>query len=321
MGACQSHTYLSLSALTLSATLALLSAERVQAQSDLTATAAAIEASGPAAQESEEEPLLPRITWQPGMRRFETGDWISTGAAVATLIGLTILGPNEDNATRGGILFDEEGRDFLRAPSEPGRRVAREISDVLLITTVSYPFLVDSLLVAAWLRDSPDVAIQLALINAQTLMITAGLQTISNIVSSRERPFGRTCGGELSEDSRMCDSQNRFRSFFSGHTSQAFAAAANSCMNHAYLPLYGEGAEKWIPCVLGMGMATATGMLRIVGDQHYATDVLTGAVVGSLSGFLIPWLLHYRGGGLEETEGPHVLVAPMPLGVGVVGSF
>jgi membrane-associated phospholipid phosphatase len=34
--------------------------------------------------------------------------------------------------------------------------------------------------------------------------------------------------------------------------------------------------------------ATATGVLRVMSDQHYASDVLTGMAAGGLAGWLIP---------------------------------
>ena len=170
---------------------------------------------------------------------FDAYDWILTGVSGAMLLTLTALGPDERNGWRGGILFDEDARDLLRAPTERSRRVAREISDVLLITSISYPIFVDALLVAAWLRESPDVAVELTLINIQTLLFTAALQTVANMVASRERPFGRTCGGELREDTTFCDSQNRFQSFFSGHTSP------NVCLCRANVHPPREPAFSW----------------------------------------------------------------------------
>ena len=274
-------------------------------------------------------PHLPRLKWKSQWRSFDAYDWVLTGVSGALLLSLTALGPDERNGWRGGILFDEDARDLFRAPTERSRRIAREISDVLLVTSISYPIFVEALLVSAWLRDSPDVAVELTLINIQTLLFTASLQTVANMVASRERPFGRTCGGELREDTTFCDSQNRFQSFFSGHTSQTFTAAALTCTHQANLPLYGEGGIGWVPCFLGFGMAAATGMLRVVGDQHYVTDVLVGAVVGTASGFLLPWLLHYRTSDEEEDTSEHarrgsgvrVLFTPTPGGAGVLGAF
>jgi hypothetical protein len=40
-------------------------------------------------------------------------------------------------------------------------------------------------------------------------------------------------------------------------------------------------------------LASATGVLRIVADRHYASDVIVGAVMGLSVGYGLPWLLHY----------------------------
>ena len=47
--------------------------------------------------------------------------------------------------------------------------------------------------------------------------------------------------------------------------------------------------RKWI-WASGLTLATTTGVLRVMSDQHYATDVLTGLAAGSLAGWLIPKL-------------------------------
>jgi membrane-associated phospholipid phosphatase len=44
-----------------------------------------------------------------------------------------------------------------------------------------------------------------------------------------------------------------------------------------------------------MATATATGMLRVVADKHFTSDILAGALIGVASGGLMPWLLHFRG--------------------------
>jgi membrane-associated phospholipid phosphatase len=47
--------------------------------------------------------------------------------------------------------------------------------------------------------------------------------------------------------------------------------------------------RKWI-WASGLTFATATGVLRVMSDQHYASDVLTGMAAGGLAGWLIPKL-------------------------------
>ena len=38
----------------------------------------------------------------------------------------------------------------------------------------------------------------------------------------------------------------------------------------------------WVPAALAYGAATLTGVSRLVDDKHWLTDVVTGAVVGTL---------------------------------------
>ena len=68
--------------------------------------------------------------------------------------------------------------------------------------------------------------------------------------------------------------------------------AALMCTHHMNLRLYGG---PWDALVCGAGIAVTAGVsvARAVTDNHYATDILTGAVVGSLIGWLVPTAFHY----------------------------
>ena len=51
------------------------------------------------------------------------------------------------------------------------------------------------------------------------------------------------------------------------------------------------GSKLIVPVwVLSEGMAAATAYLRVAAGKHFYTDVLTGAIVGSAIGLLIPYL-------------------------------
>ena len=75
-------------------------------------------------------------------------------------------------------------------------------------------------------------------------------------------------------------------------------------------------------------MATAglTGALRIMSDQHYASDVITGAILGTGIGFAVPYFLHYRRGssGQEPSRAASsftIHLVPTGTGASAVGTF
>lgn len=70
-------------------------------------------------------------------------------------------------------------------------------------------------------------------------------------------------------------------SFPSGHTATAFMGA--TLLAHEY-----GHKSVWIP-IGGYTVATATGVLRILNNKHYASDVIVGAAIGILTAELGYW--------------------------------
>ena len=70
-------------------------------------------------------------------------------------------------------------------------------------------------------------------------------------------------------------------------------------------------------------VAAATATFRVAGAEHYASDVITGALVGTLIGYGIP-LLHFKHpdvGTVKTSGGLTMRVVPSGVGAGVVGIF
>lgn len=72
-------------------------------------------------------------------------------------------------------------------------------------------------------------------------------------------------------------------SFFSLHSSIAFNGAILTAMMFQEQ----EKDNKWVVPIWigGLGAATATGIFRITSGNHFLTDVIVGAVVGSVIGY------------------------------------
>lgn len=280
--------------------------------------------------EGPHDPMTEPIHWHRDWGRAGFPNFVLAGASGAIALGNIIIGSNEEDPNRGRNDFDEWSRDTFRLGVEQQRLIARDFSDGLLTAMTSAPILIDALLLAAWQHGSEDAAVQMILIHAEVVTFTLALQTSANVLLSRERPYGRTCGrggpDDLPGESFFCDSPDRYYSFFSGHTSQAFASAAVVCSFHANMPLLGNGPENHIPCVTAMVGAAATGFLRIAGDMHYLSDVLTGMGVGLATGFLLPWLLHFgpHNQSSDEDDGGDDVAwtfMPTPNGASLFGIF
>lgn len=264
----------------------------------------------------------PPLIWK--WRSFTAADYIVTGAGAALTLAASIAKPSSNHKLSGGILFDESVRDALRANTLADRYIFRDASDVGLSLAVTWPFVTDALITAWWYRGSREVAQEMALINLQALTISGALQGVTNVLVSRERPFGRDCGGdELPEDAIDCVNSVHYRSFFSGHSAFSFTGAALVCVHHFENELMGPPWDA-LSCAGGYAVAAATASFRVVSDVHYSSDILLGAAVGTLVGWGVP-LIHYGTSNGKKsasaTPSLQMTLVPSPNGLGVAGIF
>lgn len=140
----------------------------------------------------------------------------------------------------------------------------------------------------------------------EATILAANLTQLAKFQSRRARPYMRELGGDASGAPEAAAERNL--SFFSGHTSFAFSLAVASG-TVASMRGYRGAPAVW---GVGLGAAALTGWLRVAADRHYASDVLTGALVGSAVGFAVPYLLHRRRRTVFQDV--QVGVAPAPGG-------
>ncbi len=256
-----------------------------------------------------------RVAWHASWRPWELGDWIFTGASVAVAVAGVLIPPTEDRWLARNA-FDEAVRDTLRPSRQGQRNLARDASDIMLMLSINQ-VLVDTLVVTWWGHDADTVAYNMALMNIEAIAFNTALNQVVGGLASRERPYRVECDQLPDADLRSdCRGRKRFRSFYSGHASTAFAVAGLTCMHHSQLPLYGGGFADVLPCISSFAIAGTTGALRIVADQHWATDVLAGAAMGTFSGLAVPYLLHYGWGEPEEPQPDEISVSILPLPTG-----
>ena len=154
---------------------------------------------------------------------------------------------------------------------------------------------------------------------AETMLLANGMKEWLKLFVYRARPYMYFEGyplDKLEDGDWNC-------SFPSGHTTMAFAGAAFTTM--VYCQCFPD--SKWKYAVAGgaFGIAAVTGALRMASGNHFFTDVLTGAVLGTVCGIAVPFMhtrLFYdkfkKG---DKSVGAAVEAAVTPAGLCVKLSF
>ncbi len=123
---------------------------------------------------------------------------------------------------------------------------------------------------------------------AESAILASDFTNLVKDAVGRERPFVHALAP--ADKPLTASPQENNLSFFSGHSSLTMSLAV-SAGTVATLRGYRLAPAVW---AAGVGLALATGYLRIAGDRHWATDVVTGWAVGAAFGFAVPYYLHRR---------------------------
>ncbi len=270
---------------------------------------------------ADDSPQSGELAWNPAWPKFRTSEYVITGAAsLASVSAFFFLTAPSKPDWQGGILFDDAVRNELRVHSPTLREDARTASNITALGVVIWAVGIDSLLVPA-MRHKPDVAIQLALMDAESFAFSTLVTTSLFSTVGRARPSYADCQRDPHYD-RLCRSATT-SSFPSGHTNGSFTAAGLACAHHLHLALYGDPVADALACAGMITVAGGTGVLRLMGDRHYASDVLAGAFIGFGFGYGMPTLLHYGKVGTGTLAS--LVVSPVgagfPFGPTISGTF
>jgi membrane-associated phospholipid phosphatase len=182
---------------------------------------------------------------------------------------------------------------------------ARHASDALVFAVVPASVVANQLLSARAGGDWKAGFVDL-LVVAEAAAIAQDLNQLVKFTVARERPFVH-----FADPSRPHEADDDV-SFFSGHTTFAFALASSAGMVST---LRGYRSAPWV-WGTGLTLAAGAGWLRMGGDKHWFTDVLVGAVVGTTVGAGLPWLLHRDGAGAlgaDPKRSPPVFAIAVPF--------
>jgi membrane-associated phospholipid phosphatase len=132
-------------------------------------------------------------------------------------------------------------------------------------------------------------AFTLGLIYSEVFFFTKGVTGITKTVAGRTRPY--LYNTSFTPEERFLlqqDAPAAMSSFFSGHSSVTFAFAV--LLSKTYTDIYGKNSWSKLIWITSLSAATATAWARVEAGVHYPTDVIAGAIIGSVIGYVIPEL-------------------------------
>jgi membrane-associated phospholipid phosphatase len=131
-------------------------------------------------------------------------------------------------------------------------------------------------------RGNKDALLTYAVMYAEAFLLTAGTKNVLKNAVLRYRPYVYADGVPPGKE------HDYGNSFPSGSTAYAFLGAG--FLSATFLREF--PASPWKAPVIAGSYALAVGIasLRIASGSHFLSDVLTGAAIGSLYGWLIPAL-------------------------------
>lgn len=154
-------------------------------------------------------------------------------------------------------------------------------SDALFVTSLALPIGLELG------RGIDDDSLRRGAAYASAVGATAITAGITKLVARRDRPY--TYNQHPGVVAYTAQAKGNDHSFFSGHTSLAFAALTSGAM--LYNPTSNDDTAR-LGIWAGAGaVAAATGVFRIRAGQHFPSDVMVGAVVGTGFGLGLTYAL------------------------------
>ena len=153
-------------------------------------------------------------------------------------------------------------------PSNPNSAVWNNLSNTSKYISVGVPV---GYFVAGMIHDNKALKQKATYIAAAIILNTASTTLLKNVVK-RERPYHTYTG--IFPDKIKSDF-----AFPSGHTSSAFASATSLAL----------ATKKWHVAVPAFVWSAGVGYSRIYLGQHYPSDVIMGALVGTCSAIICHW--------------------------------
>ncbi len=251
-------------------------------------------------------PATDAFAQSPYRRGWDRDGWIGGSAAI---LGFGAVALDKGNSPMTVEMIEKLSRSsvnwFDRGATYNYSAALSTASDVLVYATIAAPF---ALLADPGIRDDAGTV---GLMYLEVLAFSTALPIIAKGTVERVRPF--VYNSEAPLEQRLNDEPRL--SFFSSHTTHAFASAV--FLSTVFSDFYPDSRWKAYVWAGSLAAAAGVGYLRYASGQHFPTDVITGALVGSAIGWVVPRLHRDEKG----TTRIHVSPSADPLAIRVAFTF
>jgi membrane-associated phospholipid phosphatase len=212
------------------------------------------------------------------------------GAQVDTIRATHSLFTWRDGVLAGGFIvgtisirrLDKSAATALQFPSRQKNQTLQRMSSVVRNIALPGSTIIGPSMYAIGRLSKQDRVAQLGLHGTEALILGAGIGSVLKDAFGRARPFVDTVSPNPNDFQllRGFKRGDDYRSFPSGHTLAAFAAAA---------AVSAETSRwwSWASYTIGPAMyggAAAVGISRMYNNRHWASDVILGAAIGTFAG-------------------------------------
>jgi hypothetical protein len=129
----------------------------------------------------------------------------------------------------------------------------------------------------------------------ETMLLAYGVKELGKLCINRPRPYCYDSDYTVSAG----DDGDWDKSFPSGHTTIAFAGATFT--SYVFCTLYPDSTMKVPVVAASYTLALTTAVLRVASRNHFMSDALAGAAIGTVCGFVVPYI-HTRISGTADDD-------------------
>jgi membrane-associated phospholipid phosphatase len=137
----------------------------------------------------------------------------------------------------------------------------------------------------------------LGLHSVESILLASALGTGIKLMAGRQRPYADTANPYNFQLWRGLQG-DKYRSFPSGHTTAAFAFASTLTRESQFWWPH----ATWYVGTVFYGGATLIGVSRIYNNMHWASDVMSGAALGTIVGLKVVKYTHSHPGNHIDQE-------------------